>query len=220
MVAVLSSGPIPYPQPAISTQPNSTICDKIAELASTLFDQAQAFLSAHQLTFTALRYGFYGIRIPFIYLEYFVHEVIHDTPVAIIGNVLYLFSEIGYLTKWFEHLKLIDLGQISRFLGKSTFLSSISHCPIDAGLNIVSGVASLFYAVDYSVKLAKGNLPRQERIAVWFGLTASVVHMVAIIIFCASGSALFPVTLGLTAASVALYVVYWCLHRYPIKCLS
>lgn len=220
MVAAISSGPNVFATSAIPFQPNPTIWNKIAQIASDLFNQIGAFLSAHQLTFTALRYGFYGMRIPFIYLEYFVHEMIHDTAIAIIGNILYLFSELGYLAKWFDHLKYIDLGQLSKAFGKSTFLSSLGGCPIDAGLNIISGIASVFYMVDYSIKLAKGNLPRQERIAVWLGLTSSIVHIVAIAVFLASGSAMFPVTLGLTAGSVFFYVLYWFLHRYPIKCLS
>lgn len=220
MVAIPSSGFSSVPLPSTPHLSTNSLCEKIAQAVSNLFSQAQTFLSTHQLTFTVIRYGFYGMRIPFIYLEYFVHDMIHDTPVAIIGNVLYLFCEIGYLGKWFEHLNLINLGKISAFLGKSSFLSSLSSCPIGAGLNIISGIASVFFAVNYSIKLAKGNLPRQQRIAIWFGLTASVVHIVAIAVFLTSGSSLFPVTLGLTGISVAFYIVYWFLHRYPIKCLS
>ena len=219
MITITTSAVGPATYAAISP-PSPTIWGKIAHVAEDIFDQVHTLLTSYQLNFTVLRYAFYGIRIPFIYLEYFVHDLIHDTPLAIVGNVLYLFSELGYLAKWFEHLNLLDLGHISVALGKSGFLSGLAHCPIDAGLSIISGVASVFYAIDYSIKLAKGNLPRQEKIAVWLGLTASLIHIVAIAIFCGSGSALFPVTLALTGVSVIFYVAYWVLHRYPIKCLS
>lgn len=209
-------GAIPYTY----SSPLCIFFDKVTEVAAGVFEGIKVFFSSHQLTFTVLRYGFYGIRIPFIYLEYFVHDMVRDTGIAIAANVLYLFSEVGSLAKWLHHLKLIDLGKVSLTLGKSTVLTALAACPIDASLNIFSGIASVFYTIDFTIKLVKGDLSRQEKIATWLGLTSCVIHIVAIAVFFGSGGSLFTVSLGLTAVSVLFYIVYWFLHRYPIKCLS
>lgn len=167
------------------------------------------------LSITTLRYAFYGARIPFIYLEYFVHDAIHDTALAVIGNIMYLFGELGNFAQWLNHLNLIDLSSISSALGKVGVLGSLGVCPIDAGLGIISGIASVLYAIDYIMKLTSGKLSDNEEVAVCFGLSASIVHIVALIIFFASGGTLFPLTVGLTLASVALYMTYWALREMP-----
>lgn len=183
--------------------------------ASFLENFSSGLAACGNLSITTLRYAFYGARIPFIYLEYFVHDAVHDTALAVIGNVLYLFGELGNFAQWLNHLNLIDLSMISNAMGKVGVLGALGVCPIDAGLGIVSGIASVFYAVDYIVKLASGKLSDKEEVAVCFGLSASVVHVVAIIIFLSSGGTLFPLTIGLTLASVALYITYWALREMP-----
>lgn len=188
----------------------------IASVGTSFLDHISNALSAcGNLGITTLRYAFYGARIPFIYLEYFVHDAIHDTALAIVGNIMYLFGELGNFAQWLNHLNLIDLSMISSALGKVGILGALGVCPIDAGLGIVSGIASVLYAVDYIMKLASGKLSDKEEVAVCFGLSSSIVHIVAIIIFFSSGGALFPITIGLTLASVALYITYWALREMP-----
>jgi hypothetical protein len=190
--------------------------DAIVAAGASFLEHVSGGLKAcGNLSITTLRYAFYGARIPFIYLEYFVHDAVHDTALAVIGNILYLFAEIGNFAQWLNHLNLIDLSAISSALGKVGVFGALGVCPIDAGLGIVSGIASVFYAVDYIMKLASGKLSDKEEVAVCFGLSASVVHIIALIIFFSSGGTLFPLTIGLTLASVALYITYWALREMP-----
>jgi hypothetical protein len=217
-----------HPSSSFSQASLGDVSEAISKIVQVSLDAIQATVDQIQevgsgiatLTFTTLRYAFYAVRIPFIYLEYFVHDMVHDSAIAIVGNILYLFSELGFFFKWFDHLKIIDLSTVSSALGKFSVFNSFGICPIDAGLGIISGIASVCYSIDYITQLAKGNLSRQERIAVWFGLSSCIVHIVALTIFFGSGGGFFPVVLGLTAVSVILYMTYWFLHRYPIKCLS
>ena len=183
--------------------------------ASFLEHFSEGLAACGDLSITTLRYAFYGARIPFIYLEYFVHDAVHDTTLAVMGNIMYLFGELGNFAQWLNHLDLIDLSSISSALGKIEILGSLGVCPIDAGLGIVSGIASVLYAIDYIMKLASGKLSDNEEVAVCFGLSASIVHIVALIVFFASGGTLFPLTVGLTLASVVLYVTYWALREMP-----
>lgn len=192
----------------------------IAEVGSGFMGVLTDALSSKGMSITAMRYAFYGIRIPFIYMKYFIHDAKHDTYIAIVANVLYLFSEIGHAAQWFHTLNLIDLGSISSALGKISILGSVGISPIDASLGIISGIASVLYTIDYIIKLSTGELNQQETIGVCFGLAASLVHIVAVIIFFASGGLLFSVTVGLTLVSVALYVAYWALQQYEIECLK
>lgn len=188
----------------------------IASFGATFLDHFSNGLEAcGNLSVTTLRYAFYGARIPFIYLEYFVHDAVHDTSIAVIGNILYLFGELGHFAQWLNHLNLIDLSSISSALGKIELLGSLGVCPIDAGLGIVSGAASVLYAIDYIMELSSGKLSDKEEVAVGFGLSASIVHIIALVIFFSSGGTLFPLTVGLTLASVALYMTYWALREMP-----
>lgn len=188
--------------------------------ASFLEHFSHGLAACGNLSVTTLRYAFYGARIPFIYLEYFVHDAVHDTALAVIGNILYLFGELGNFVQWLHHLNLIDISAISSALGKVGVFGALGVCPIDAGLGIVSGIASAFYAVDYIMKLASGKLSDKEEVAVCFGLSASIVHIVALVIFFSSGGTLFPLTIGLTLASVALYITYWALREMPDESLA
>lgn len=190
--------------------------DAIATVGSTFFERFSEGLAAcGNLSITTLRYAFYGARIPFIYLEYFVHDAMHDTAIAVTGNIMYLFGELGNFAQWLHHLELIDLSAISNALGKIEFLGSLGVSPIDAGLGIISGIASVLYVIDYIMELASGKLTDKEEVAVGFGLSASIVHIIALIVFFASGGSLFPLTVGLTLISVALYITYWALREIP-----
>lgn len=190
--------------------------DAISATGKSFFGHLSDGLAAcGNLSITTLRYAFYGARIPFIYLEYFVHDAVHDTAIATIGNIMYLFGELGNFAQWLNHLNLIDLSAISGALGKIEFLGSLGVCPIDACLGVVSGIASVLYAIDYIMELASGKLSDKEEVAVGFGLSASIVHILALVIFFASGGTLFPITVGLTLASVVLYVTYWALREMP-----
>lgn len=189
--------------------------DAIQTVGSGFMAAVSEGLSAKNLTFSTIRHAFFGLRVPFIYLEYFVHDAVNDTPIALLGNILYLFGEVGLGAQWLAHLELIDLGFISSALGKSAFLSSLGISAIDGGLGIVSGIASVLYSVDYIIKLSTEDLGLQEKVGISFGLAASLVHVLALVIFFASAGVLFHVAMGLTLASVALYMTYWFLQRVP-----
>jgi hypothetical protein len=198
----------------------SVAMNAIAEAGSGFMGLISDAMASRDLTITTLRYGFYGVRIPFIYMEYFVHDAIDDSVLAIAGNIMYLFGELGNFAQWLYHFNLIDLGSISNALGKVGALSSLGVTPIDASLGIISGIASVLYTIDYIIKLSTEDHTTQEQVEIGFGLAASVVHIIAVVIFFASSGALFGVTVGLTLASVALYVIYWGLQRCEIEFLK
>lgn len=192
----------------------------IATVGSDFLSSIKNFFDISGFGIVQARYMLYAVRIPFIYFEYFVHDAVSDTSIGIIGNLLYFFVEVGGFTRWLDYLNLIDLSSVSAAFGQCSFLNSFGVCPIDAALGMVAGIASFFYSIEYIRRLCQDPLSKQEVVANCLGLVASTIHIIAVIIFFSSGGVLLPVTVGVTLLSSAIYVVYWALCRYPLKCLA
>lgn len=192
---------------------------KVVQVATPAIDSVGAsfgelfvkFLDGLNLGFSSIRHGFFGMRIPFIYMEYFVHDAAKDTALKLSGYILYLFGEIGLGAQWLHHLGLLDLSQISAAIGNIGVLGSLGVSSLDAGLGIISGIASVLFSIDYVIKLCQDNLSTLEVVKIGFGLVSCLVHILAIAIFFASLGALFEVAVGLTLFSCALYIVHWSL---------
>lgn len=197
------------------------VANAAIEVAGASFgEMVSGGLSSVNLSFSSLRHVFFGLRIPFIYMEYLIHDTVKDSALKLSGYVLYLFGEIGLGAQWLHRIGLIDLSRISAAIGSIGTLGSMGVSALDAGLGIISGIASVLFSIDYIYQLCTKDLSKQEKLVVGLGLASCLVHILALVIFFASGGALFAVALGLTLLSCVVYMVHWYFERYPLECLK
>lgn len=161
------------------------------------------------LNWTILGHAFFAVRIPLVYLDYFINHLKNDSPAGVAGSVLNFFSDIGSAIQWFTHLKIFDAAKVSAALGKIRCIGSLlTKIPFGSVVNTLFGFANIFYSIDAVIKLSKGNLDKKGRISAWLDLVTTIMQVVIFILFLAGCSTLPGVAIfSVLAAGMA--VVSW-----------
>ena len=181
---------------------------------SETFQRMPEHLASIGLSYGTLGDAFYTLRLPFYYIEYFVHEAKKDTPAGIIGAILNFFSDICSAFKWFGRLKLIDLGKIAQAIGKIPVIGFLAKISLGLLSGILFGIGNFFFAIDAVIKLAKGNLNRREEMVAWFNLASSVMQ-VAFMILNLVGCTIVPLLITVVVTAGIFTMLGFCFKHIP-----
>lgn len=163
-------------------------------------------LSEFNLSLNSFGYAFYTLRLPFFYLEYFLHSIKNDEPLSAIGNVLYFFSDVGSSLAWFNDLKVFDLAKLSQQIGKVRVIGAVVKIPLNSVISLFCGFAYIFFGMDAIVRLSRGTLDRGDRLLAWLDIANSIIQVVLMCLVLFSGVTA-PVILGLTLVSGSISVI-------------
>lgn len=182
---------------------------------SETFRQMPDHLAKIGLSYTTLGAAFYTMRLPFYYIEYFVHRAKEDGPAGIIGSILNFFSDVCSAFQWFGNLKIIDLGKIAAAIGRVPVIGFLAKLSLGLISGVLFGVGNFFFAIDAVIKLAKGNLSRSEEIAAWMDLASSVLQ-VAFMILTLVGCTIVPLLITVVVAAGVFTTFGFCFHYIPM----
>lgn len=157
---------------------------------------------------TILGHAFFALRLPLMYLDYFINPNKNDSVSKTVGSLLNFLSDIGSTLEWFSFLKIVDAAKVSQALGKIRFIGKfLVKIPLNSVISTLFGFANIFYSIDGVIKLSKGNLNKRETISTWLDLAVAVMQVVLFILFVA-GCVSVAVS-ALTVIAVLMAVSAW-----------